>query len=147
MTGWRRTGGISWRLIRRAFRRRGRAAGAARCAASGTCHGPGCASGRVCSASERVAARGLLAAQKGPVYNTGNSGGDGARPLEREEPMTKFEEIGRKLDHELERLRDVAESKLKPETRQKAAKTIRGISEKLSRLAADLESRAQGKES
>jgi hypothetical protein len=61
--------------------------------------------------------------------------------------MTKFEEIGRKLDRELERLREVAESKLKPETRQKAAKTIRGISDKLSRLAADLEARAQSKES
>lgn len=54
--------------------------------------------------------------------------------------MPKFEEIGRKLDREVQRLRQVLEKKIAPATRRKAAQSLRRISEKLARLAADLES-------
>jgi hypothetical protein len=54
--------------------------------------------------------------------------------------VPKFEEIGRKLDREVQRLRQVVEKKIAPATRRKAAQSLRWISEKLARLAADLES-------
>ena len=56
--------------------------------------------------------------------------------------MTKFEDVGRKLDRELERLRQVAESKISPATRLKAAKSLRSVSEKLARVAAESHERA-----
>ena len=56
--------------------------------------------------------------------------------------MTKFEEMGRKLDQELERLRDVAEKKISPATRLKAAKALRSTSSKLLNLAEELESKS-----
>jgi hypothetical protein len=60
--------------------------------------------------------------------------------------MTKFEEMGSKLDRELERLRDIAEKKISPATRLKAAKALRGASAKLSRLAEELESKSDPEE-
>jgi hypothetical protein len=51
-----------------------------------------------------------------------------------------FEDIGRKLDRELERLREVAEREVSPATRRKAANSIRRVSETLARVAADLDS-------
>jgi len=60
--------------------------------------------------------------------------------------MNKFEEMGRELDRALERLRSVAEEKISPETRVKAAKALRTVSGKLSRLAEDLESKSAPKE-
>jgi actin-like ATPase involved in cell morphogenesis len=54
--------------------------------------------------------------------------------------VPKFEEIGRKLDREVQRLRQVVEKKIAPATRRKVAQSLRRISEKLARLAADLES-------
>ena len=64
--------------------------------------------------------------------------------------MNKFEEVGRKLDRtvsdlyqEVEKLRDLAEKKLKPETRAKAARSLRSVSEALQRYAEQLESRAE----
>jgi hypothetical protein len=59
--------------------------------------------------------------------------------------MTKFEDVGRKLDRELERLRRVAESKISPATRRKAAKSLRSVSETLARVAAGLESKIEPK--
>jgi hypothetical protein len=56
--------------------------------------------------------------------------------------MTKFEEMGRKLDQELERLREIAEKKISPATRDKAAKALRSVSAKLSRLAEELGSKS-----
>jgi len=56
--------------------------------------------------------------------------------------MAKFEEMGRKLDREMERLREIAEKKISPATRIKAAKALRGVSAKLSRLAEELESKS-----
>ena len=70
------------------------------------------------------------------------SGTDGNRAAAGKEPgMQKFEDLGRKLDRELERLRDIAEEKLGPEKRGKAAKALRSISERLANLAAELESK------
>lgn len=59
--------------------------------------------------------------------------------------MNKFEEMGRELDLALERLRKVAEEKVVPATRVKTAKALRSVSETLSRLAADLESKSAPK--
>jgi len=53
--------------------------------------------------------------------------------------MTKFEDMGRKLDRELERLREIAQKKISPATRIKTAKVLRAVSAKLSRLAEELE--------
>ena len=60
--------------------------------------------------------------------------------------MTKFEDMGRRLDQELERLREVAERKISPATRDKAAKALRNVSERLTRLAVELESKSAPKE-
>lgn len=59
--------------------------------------------------------------------------------------MNKFEEMGRELDRALERLRDVAEKKVSPATRDKAAKALRSVSGSLSKLAEDLESKNASK--
>jgi len=60
--------------------------------------------------------------------------------------MATFEDIGRKLDREMERLREVAERKISPATRRKAANSLRKISETLARVAADLESDVASKQ-
>ena len=60
--------------------------------------------------------------------------------------MNKFEEMGRELDRALERLREVAEQKVSPATRVKAAKALRSVSGSLARLAEDLESKTAPKE-
>jgi hypothetical protein len=60
--------------------------------------------------------------------------------------MPTFEEIGRKLDRELGRLRAVAESKIKPSTRNKASKVLRSVSASLTRLAEQIEAKATPKE-
>jgi hypothetical protein len=61
--------------------------------------------------------------------------------------MPSFEEMGRKLDRELQRLRRVADSKVKPATCEKAAGILRSVSASLSRLAAQIESKAAPKRS
>ena len=61
--------------------------------------------------------------------------------------MPSFEEMGRTLDRELERLREVAETKVKPATCDKAAKVLRSVSESLSRLAAQIDSKNPAKKS
>jgi hypothetical protein len=60
--------------------------------------------------------------------------------------MTKFEEMGRKLDQELERLREIAEKKISPATRLKAAKALKSVSGRLARLAEEIESKSVPKE-
>jgi hypothetical protein len=55
--------------------------------------------------------------------------------------VTKFEEFGRKLDQELERLRDLVEREIKPTTAKKAASGLRQVSERLAKLAEDIEAR------
>ena len=59
--------------------------------------------------------------------------------------MTTFEDIGRKLDSEVEKLRSVIEKEVSPATRLKAAKSLRSAAERLARLAADLESKVTPK--
>jgi hypothetical protein len=56
-----------------------------------------------------------------------------------------FEDFGRKLDREIERLRELAEKKISPTTRLKAARSLRRMSEKLSRIAADIEAEVEPK--
>ena len=59
--------------------------------------------------------------------------------------MATFEDFGRKLDREIERLREVAEKKIGPAARLKTAKSLRRMSDKLARIAADLESKVEPK--
>lgn len=59
--------------------------------------------------------------------------------------MTTFEDVGRKLDREVERLREIAESKITPAARAKAAKSLRSVADALARVAADLESKVAPK--
>jgi hypothetical protein len=56
-----------------------------------------------------------------------------------------FEDFGRKLDREIERLREVAEKKIGPATRLRTAKSLRRMSDKLAQIAADLESKVEPK--
>jgi hypothetical protein len=61
--------------------------------------------------------------------------------------MANFEDMGRALDRELEKLRAVAEEKLSPGTCDKAARVLRSVSASLSRLAEQFESKSAGKKS
>jgi hypothetical protein len=61
--------------------------------------------------------------------------------------VTNFEDIGRTLDRELERLRQAAEHAVKPATCDKAAGVLRSISASLTRLAEQIESKAAPKKS
>jgi len=60
--------------------------------------------------------------------------------------VAAFEDLGRKLDRELERLRDLAEKKISPKTRVKTAQTLRTVAQKLSKMAEELESQSEPKE-
>jgi hypothetical protein len=55
--------------------------------------------------------------------------------------MDKFEEIGRRLDEELTRLRRFVEEEVAPETERRTASFLRDVSEKLNEAASKLESR------
>jgi hypothetical protein len=55
--------------------------------------------------------------------------------------MDKFEEMGRKLDDELGRLRRFVEEDLAPETEKRTAQFLREVSEKLTEAAGWLDSR------
>jgi hypothetical protein len=63
----------------------------------------------------------------------------------RKEPMDKFEEIGRRLDEELGRLRKYLEEEVAPETEKRTAQFLREVSEKLSEAAKKLESRVNAR--
>lgn len=58
--------------------------------------------------------------------------------------MDKFEEMGRKLDEELGRLRKFVENDLAPETEKRTAQFLREVSEKLTEAARWLEARRNG---
>lgn len=60
--------------------------------------------------------------------------------------MPSFEELGRRMDRELQHLREVAKNKVKPTTRKKAARALRSISNRLSSLAEDIEAQTVTKE-
>ena len=55
--------------------------------------------------------------------------------------MDKFEEMGRKLDEELTRLRRFVEEDLAPETEKRTAQFLREVSEKLTDAAGWLDAR------
>lgn len=55
--------------------------------------------------------------------------------------MDKFEEIGRRLDEELTRLRNYVEQEVAPETERRTASFLREVSVKLTEAAAKLEAR------
>lgn len=51
----------------------------------------------------------------------------------------KFEDAGRAIDHEVAKLVEFLDRKVKPATRQDMAKLLRKTSERLAKLAEDLE--------
>jgi hypothetical protein len=55
--------------------------------------------------------------------------------------MDKFEEMGRRLDAELTRLRQYVEEEVAPETERRTASFLREVSVKLTEAAAKLEAR------
>ncbi|GAC1627278.1 MAG: hypothetical protein PVS2B2_19440 [Candidatus Acidiferrum sp.] len=59
--------------------------------------------------------------------------------------MDKFEEIGRRFDEELTRLRRYVEDEVAPETERRAAEFLREVSEKLTAAAGKLESRVSAR--
>jgi hypothetical protein len=61
--------------------------------------------------------------------------------------MDKFEEIGRRLDEELTRLRRFVEEEVAPETERRTAQFLREVSQKLIEAAAKLESRCAARSS
>jgi hypothetical protein len=60
--------------------------------------------------------------------------------------MDKFEEVGRKLDEELGRLRRFVEEDLTPEAEKHSAQFLREVSEKLTEAAGWLEARRMARE-
>jgi hypothetical protein len=59
--------------------------------------------------------------------------------------MDKFEEVGRRIDEELSRLRKFVEDEVAPETEKRAAEFMREVSEKLTAAARKLESRVSSR--
>ena len=59
--------------------------------------------------------------------------------------MDKFEEIGRRLDAELSRLRKYVEEEVAPETEKRTAQFLREVSEKLAEASRKLETRVAGR--
>ena len=55
--------------------------------------------------------------------------------------MDKFEEIGRRIDEELTRLRKYLDEEVAPETEKRTAKFLREVSERLTSAATHLETR------
>ena len=55
--------------------------------------------------------------------------------------MANLEDIGRKLDRELEKLRRFFETELRPTTERKAIEVLRTASKRLGKLAEEIESR------
>jgi hypothetical protein len=60
--------------------------------------------------------------------------------------VDKFEEMGRKLDEELGRLRRFVEEDLAPETEKRTAQFLREVSEKLTEAAGWLDARRSARE-
>jgi hypothetical protein len=55
--------------------------------------------------------------------------------------MANFEQVGRKLDRELEKLRRYLKKELKPVTKRKTVEALRLASKQLSKAAKELEAR------
>lgn len=65
----------------------------------------------------------------------------------RKDAMDKFEEIGRRLDEELTRLRKYVEEEVAPETERRTAQFLREVSEKLAEASRKLETRVANRQS
>ena len=61
--------------------------------------------------------------------------------------MDKFEEIGKRLDEELTRLRKYLDEEVAPATEKRTAQVLREASEKLSEAARKLEARVAARNS
>jgi hypothetical protein len=61
--------------------------------------------------------------------------------------MDKFEELGRRLDSELTRLRKYVEEEVAPETEKRTAQFLREVSEKLAEASRKLEQRVADRNS
>lgn len=59
--------------------------------------------------------------------------------------MPNFEQVGRKIDEELQKLRKFLETELKPTTERKAIEALRKASKRLAEAADQLEARAARK--
>jgi len=59
--------------------------------------------------------------------------------------MDKFEELGRRLDEELARMRKWVEEEVAPETEKRSAQFLREVSEKLAEVSRKLESRVEAR--
>ena len=86
-----------------------------------------------------------MRADETPVYNTEKSNWDAKTRAPMGHQMPTFEDFGRKLDREIERLREVAQKKISPAARLKAAHSLRRMSEKLAQMAADIEAKVEPK--
>jgi hypothetical protein len=53
--------------------------------------------------------------------------------------MDNWEEIGRRIDSEFSRVRELLEKEIKPQTSQKAADALRAASKRLARAAEQIE--------
>ena len=61
--------------------------------------------------------------------------------------MDKFEELGRRLDEELTRLRKYLEDEVAPATEKRTAQFLREVSEKLAEASQKLEARVSARNS
>jgi hypothetical protein len=61
--------------------------------------------------------------------------------------MDKLEELGRRLDSELTRLRNYIEDEVAPETEKRTAQFLREVSEKLAEASKKLEARVSARQS
>jgi len=59
--------------------------------------------------------------------------------------MDKFEELGKRLDEELTRLRKWVEDEAAPEAEKRSAQFLREVSEKLAEASRKLESRVEAR--
>ena len=55
--------------------------------------------------------------------------------------MSSFEDVGRRIDREMERLRKLWHEEVGPQTERRAANALRIVSEKLAEAAEEIEAR------
>ncbi len=60
--------------------------------------------------------------------------------------MANFEDVGRKIDAEMERLRKLWQEEVGPQTERRAASALRKVSEKLASAADEIEARMARRE-
>ncbi len=60
--------------------------------------------------------------------------------------MASFEDVGRRIDAEMERLRKLWHEEVGPQTERRAAEALRKVSEKLAAAAEEIEARMARRE-